>query len=130
MTDEPKHKIYGSSVNECISYTSSGLDDDVGVGLNGIIADGHLGFGLEGPALVDFVRRSLHTLVARGAKPRHWRLDGNIPLHYGADSPQEIVEGVIADWLASGGGDLEWGDFRFTLPKYDAALDKTRLRQR
>ena len=25
--------------------------------------------------------------------------------------------GVIADWLASGGGDLEWGDFWFALPE-------------
>jgi hypothetical protein len=26
------------------------------------------------------------------------------------------VEGVIADWLASSGGDLEWGDFWFAVP--------------
>ena len=32
-------------------------------------------------------------------------------------SPQEIVDGVIADWLAGGGGDLEWGDFWFALPE-------------
>ena len=76
---------------------------------------------LEGPALVDFVRRSLHALVERGAKPRHWGKPGDpdrdIPLHYGSDSPREIVEGVIADWLAGGGGNLEWGDFWFALPK-------------
>jgi hypothetical protein len=53
-------------------------------------------------------------------------MEGNIPLHYGSDSPGEIVEGVIADWLASGGGDLEWGDFRFTLPKYDALYEQRR----
>jgi len=27
------------------------------------------------------------------------------------------VQGVIADWLAGGGGDLEYGDFWFALPK-------------
>jgi hypothetical protein len=45
-------------------------------------------------------------------------MPGNIPLHYGNDSPEEIVEGVIADWIAAGGGDQEWGDFRFMLSKY------------
>jgi hypothetical protein len=114
-------------MSDWIALTPGGLDDDVGIGLNGIVADGREGFGLEGSALVDFVRRSLHGLVKRGARPRHWRLDGNIPLHYGNDSPDEIVEGVIADWLASG-RDLEWGDFRFTLPKYDAELDRSRAR--
>ena len=91
------------------------------MGLYGIIYDGRHGFGLEGPELVDFVRRSLYSLVERGAKPRHWGKPGdpdrNIPLHYGADSSREIVEGVIADWLAGGGGDLEYGDFWFALPK-------------
>jgi hypothetical protein len=95
--------------------------NDIGVGLYSVIYDGRYGFGLEGPALVDFVRRSLHALVERGAVPRQWGSPSdpqrNIPLHYGSDTPDEIVEGVIADWLAAGGGDLEWGDFWFALPK-------------
>ena len=92
------------------------------MGLGGIIDDGHRGFGLEGEALVEFVRKSLRTLVEAGARPWHWGtpedIDRDIPLHYGNDTPDEIVEGVIADWLASGGGDLEWGDFRFILPEF------------
>lgn len=128
MTSEPKHKIYGSSMSECIAFTPSGLYDDVGVGLNGIIADGRRGFGLEGQALADFVRRSLYTLVEKGATPRHWSPTRNYPLHYGGDSPSEIVEGVISDWLKSGGGDLEWGDFRFMLPKHHARLNKHIIR--
>jgi hypothetical protein len=130
MMNEPKHKLYGRPMSEFIALTPSGLNDDIGVGLDGIIWNGKHGFGLQGAALIDFVRRSLYTLVERGAKPRHWKLTGNIPLHYGNDSPEEIIEGVIADWQNSGGDDLEWGDFRFTLPKYDALLNKTQLERR
>jgi hypothetical protein len=119
MTDEPKDKFDGVPMSEWIAATPSGLKD-IGVGIAGIISDGRHAFGLEGAALVDFVRRSLYALVERGAKPRHWGKPGDpyrdIPLHYGADSPREIVEGVIADWLVGGGGDLEWGDFWFALP--------------
>jgi hypothetical protein len=126
MSDELKHKFHGTPLSEWIASTPSWLDDDIGLGLGEIIGDGRKGFGLEGPALVEFVRRSLRTLVERGAKPRHWQMSGNTPLRYGSDSPHEIIEGVIADWQAAGGGDLEWGDFRFTLPKYDALLNKKR----
>ena len=42
--------------------------------------------------------------------------EGRFELHYGNNTNEEIVEGVIADWLASGAGDLEWGDFWFALP--------------
>jgi hypothetical protein len=129
MISEPKHKRSGRALSDWISTLPKAyeLDDDVGIGLTTIVQTGKYDFGLEGAALIDFIRRSLRTLVEQGARPSHWRAPEGIPLHYGNDSPEEIVEGVIADWLASGGGDLEWGDFRFTLPKYDALYDKRRL---
>jgi hypothetical protein len=126
MTDEPKHKFHGTLMSEWIAFTPGGLDDEVGVGLATIIHAGRYGYGLEGEQLIDFVRRSLYTLVERGAKPRHWLMTGTPQLHYGDDSPNEIVEGVIADWLNRGGDDLEWFDFRFSLPKYDTLFDKKR----
>ncbi len=88
---------------------------DIGIGLSGVVGVGRRSFGLEGAALADFVRRSLHALVERGAVPWQWGMERNTKLHYGSDTPEEIVEGVIADWLA--GGDLEWGDFWFALPE-------------
>ncbi len=92
---------------------------DIGVGLRSIVYDGRDGFGLEGPALIGFVRRSLHALVARGAIPWQWGQPGtwelNKRIHYGSDTPDEMVEGVIADWQAR--GDLEWEDFWFALPQ-------------
>jgi hypothetical protein len=119
MINEPRHKIHNTKITEWIACTPNDLDD-IGVGLAGILDDGRHGFGLEGSELIDFVRRSLYVLVERGAKPRHWcspsQIDRNVLLHYGNDTNDEIVEGVIADWLASGGGDLEYGDFWFALP--------------
>jgi len=119
MTDEPRSKFSGRTASEWIALLPTDLDD-IGVGMSAIIGAGRQSFGFEGNALVDFVRRSLYALVERGATPRHWGSPSDpqrdIPLHYGSDSNAEIVEGVIADWLASGGGDLEWGDFWFALP--------------
>jgi hypothetical protein len=119
MIDERRRKIFGDTISEWMAYMPAELDD-IGVGLAGIIDTGRYGFELKGSELVDFVRKSLRILVARGAKPRHWgspsHPNRNVMLHYGKDTNEEIVQGVIADWLASGGGDLEWGDFWFALP--------------
>jgi hypothetical protein len=94
--------------------------DDIGIGLTLVVMVGRHNFELEGDELIDFVRRSIYALLERGGKPRHWgspsHPNRDIPLHYGNDTNDEIVEGVIADWLASGAGDLEWGDFWFALP--------------
>lgn len=121
MTEEPRHKLLGTRMSDLIRFTPSELSDDIGVGLSNIIADGRYGFGLEGPPLVGFVRKCLYELVKYGGRPHHWgspeRPDRDFDLHYGNDTEDEIVEGVIADWLRGGGGDLEWFDFRFMLPK-------------
>jgi hypothetical protein len=115
-----RHQFYGDSPDRWIALMPNELND-IGIGLSAIIQAGRHGFRLEGPALIEFIRLALYALVERGAKPRHWgTLDNplrDIPLHYGSDSNSEIVEGIIADWLASGAGDLQWGDFWFELPK-------------
>jgi hypothetical protein len=118
MTIKSKYGPDESRMNEYIATLSFGLNDDDGVGFGDIIDQVRKYFGLEGPTLVDFVRRCLYTLVAKGATPRHWGPTRNYPLHFGNNSPSEIVEGVIADWLKSGGADVEWGDYRFMLSKY------------
>jgi hypothetical protein len=119
MIDQRKHKFGGDTVQEWIQFLPAYLDD-IGIGLHAIVQTGRRGFELENAELIEFVRRSLRALLAGGAKPRHWgsrsHPDRNIMLHYGNDTNDEIVEGVIADWLASGAGDLEWGDFWFALP--------------
>jgi hypothetical protein len=119
VIDDRRHKFGSDTVGEWIHFLPAHLDD-IGVGLHAIVQTGRHGFELNVSELLEFVRRSLTALLKHGAKPRHWgsfsHPDRNIMLHYGNDTDEEIVEGVIADWLASGGGDLEWGDFWFALP--------------
>jgi hypothetical protein len=119
MIEEKRHKLYGSTIGEWHKFLPAHLDD-IGVGLDAIVQTGRYGFGLGSSDLIDFIRKSIYVLLEHGAKPRHWgsltHRNRNILLHYGSDTNDEIVEGVIADWLASGAGDLEWGDFWFALP--------------
>jgi hypothetical protein len=118
MIDQKRRKFYDDTVREWIHFLPADLDD-IGAGLHAIVQTGRRGFEFENAELIEFVRRSLRALVDKGAKPRHWgsrsQPDRNIMLHYGNDTHDEIVEGAIADWLASGAGDLEWGDFWFAL---------------
>jgi hypothetical protein len=119
MSAEPRDKYFGDSISEWCEFLPNELED-IGVGLVTIVQTGRYGFELKDSDLINFVRKSLYALVERGAKPRQWgsfsHPNRDIPLHYGNDTNEEIVEGVIADWLASGAGDLEWGDFWFALP--------------
>jgi hypothetical protein len=119
MIDKKIRKLYGDTVSEWVRFLPSDLED-LGVGLHAIVQTGRYGFELRDSELIEFIRKSLFALVERGAKPRQWgsfsHPNRDIPLHYGNDTNEEIVEGVIADWSASGAGDLEWGDFWFALP--------------
>lgn len=115
-------------------------DDRVGWSLGDVVANGRRHFDYEDSALVGFVRRAVAAMVDEGARPRHVELfpsgvsvlltgDAPIPIsslisphedgpvHYGADTPDEIVEGVVATWVAEGMKDLAWGDFRFSMPE-------------
>jgi hypothetical protein len=118
MKVERRHNRYGSTISDWISTLPNDIDD-IGIGLSLVVMTGRHNFGLEGAELVEFVRSCIYALLKRGGKPRHWgslsHPDRNITLHYGNDTNEEIVEGVIVDWLTSGGGDLEWGDFWFAL---------------
>ena len=120
MIDQKRHNFYGSTVEEWVHYLPAHLDD-IGIGLDAIVQAGRHGFELENAELVEFVRRSIRALVRSGAKPRHLSSrthpERKVILHYGKNTEEEMVEGVIADWLASGAGNLEWGDFWFALPE-------------
>ena len=119
MIEKRRDPLSGLTMNEWIDGLPMHLKD-IGRGLAGIVQTGREGFALEGAALVDFVRRCLHTLVAHGARVSHAgspaQPDRHIELHYGDDTPEHVVEGVIADWVADGMRDLEWGDFWFAVP--------------
>ncbi|MCE1235560.1 MAG: hypothetical protein LWW93_04295 [Hyphomicrobiales bacterium] len=102
--------------------------DEIGVGLGSLVDRGRIGFRLEGDALIDFVRRVIVGLVAGGASPED---DGFVTpdnprglAHFGADTPEEVADGVVAAWVAAGAPDPEWGDWRFNTPRNRALLDE------
>jgi hypothetical protein len=83
------------------------------VGMWQIVPGGRSGFGLEGDALTDYVRRCIAELLSRGAVPvigggpdgpHLWILQRQ----YGSRS-EEIIENVIREWLANGAQDEDPG---------------------
>jgi hypothetical protein len=100
MTKEPVHRPpYGGTMSEWIARWPGSLND-LPVGLWQIVDHGRAGFDLEGEALVEFIRRSIHSLLDAGAMPvrgagipgvEKWLLQ----TQYGR-SKQEIAEAVIS----------------------------------
>jgi hypothetical protein len=71
------------------------------------------GFGFEGPELAEFVRLCVMRLLEAGAVPvRHGPHDAELQwkeqTQYGTKK-EEIADAIIAEWLASGGGDPPLG---------------------
>lgn len=103
-------------------------DDEIGIGLCGIVSDGRRRYHLEGASLVDFVRSVVVGIVAGGATPQDptFVTPGN-PRglgHFGSDTPEEIADGIVAAWVAKGMPDPEWGDWRFNTAENRAYLDE------
>jgi hypothetical protein len=115
---EPTHRRYGTPLSEWINLVGD-LDIDA-VGLWEIIPAGREGFGLEGPALDDFVRRSLLAHFAYGAFPvRHVPGDPNvwtIQTNYG-ETPEAMADAIIKEWNAQGRPNPDLGDLWLATPK-------------
>jgi hypothetical protein len=114
---EPKHRLYGTPMSEWINLVGE-LDIDA-VGLWQIVLAGREGFGLEGSALDDFVRRSLITHFAYGAFPvRHIPGDPNvwtIQTSYG-ETPEVMADAIINEWIELGRPDPGLGDLWLATP--------------
>lgn len=118
MTTEPRHIGYGTPMSECIALMPTTLND-LPIGMWQIVDDGRRGFGLEGEALTDFVRRSIYALIDAGAKPvaggnkpNQWELQ----VQYGSNR-WEIAQAVIDEWLRQGTPTPEpWTGLWFGLP--------------
>lgn len=127
MTVEMKSPAIGAPESAWFDLFRDEVHDDrVGWGLAEVVGVGRRKFGLAGDDLIAFVRRAVAAMVAEGARPHHFgpsdrgfcsppHVDG--PVHYGDDTPDEVVDGVVATWVAEGMKDLLWGDFRFSLPE-------------
>lgn len=103
-------------------------DDEIGIGLCGIVWDGRRKLHLEGAPLIEFVRRVIVGLARGGATPEDDSFvgpDNRAGLaHFGSDTPEEIADGVVAAWVAAGMPDPEWDEWRFNTAENRATLDE------
>jgi hypothetical protein len=115
---EPQHLSFGTPMSEWISRVGE-LDIDA-VGLWQIVANGRRGFGLEGPALDDFLRRSLMAHFAYGAFPvRHVPGDPTIwtvQTNYG-ETPETMAHAIVTEWIDRGRPDPSLGDLWLATPQ-------------
>jgi len=129
-TSEPKHRSYGTPMSEWINLVGE-LDIDA-VGFWQIIPVGRDGFGLEGHALEDFIRRKLLALFAYGALPvRHVPGDPNVwtaQTSYG-ETPDAMADGIISEWNAQGRPDPGLGDLWFATPRHASPITHSRTRR-
>lgn len=102
--------------------------DDIGVGICTIVTHGRRRLHLEGAALVEFLRRVVAGLVTGGASPEDPTFvtpeNPRGLAHFGADTPEEIADGVVAAWVAKGMPDPDWGDWRFNSAENRAWLEE------
>ncbi len=120
MTDEPRHRLYGETMSEVVTGYGDELEIDA-VGIWQLVPAGRQGFGLEGDALTEFMRRCVKELLSRGAVPVLGGGDSEhdwiVQRRYGTQ-PDEILENVIAEWLANGSPNDDPGGLWFALPQW------------
>jgi hypothetical protein len=113
-----RDRYYGWTVDEWIAATPGELTRDA-VSLWEIVSFGRQGFGLSGPELIDFVRRSLLALFEKGAKPVVGANDGVhlwMPLTNYSGDAEDTARTIIDEWQQSG-RDPDAGGIWFALPQ-------------
>ena len=121
MTEELRHKYFGDTMSDYIVQVANELPIDA-VGMWQIVPGGRHGFGLEGEALTDYVRRCIAELLSRGAVPvvgggLEGEHDWIEQKQYGS-TPEAIIENVVCEWLANGAKDEDPGGLWFALKEY------------
>lgn len=135
MTPELIDRFEGTPISEWIARLPAEMED-IGIGLGAIVGYGVNDFGLHGVALDDFVRRCLYAILVSGGLPLRFVQTAptthfspgegrwEIETKYGS-TPEAIVEGVIADWRASGVPVPGWGEFWFGARELLALQDRS-----
>jgi|SRR3954467_2162179 hypothetical protein len=119
MTGEPRDRRSGETMSEIIVQFGNELESDA-VWTWQLVSSGRQGFGVKGDALADFMRRCIKELLSRGALPVYG--GGGTPYHwivqrqYGT-RPEEILDNVMAEWLADGAQHDDPGELWFALPE-------------
>jgi hypothetical protein len=120
MSEEQRHRYYRTPISEWMERAANEMATDA-VGVWDIVPNGRQGFGLEGEPLVDYVRRQIAVLLARGGVPvlggglggeHHWV----VQRQYGT-RPGEILDNIMREWLERGAADEDPEWLWFTLPE-------------
>lgn len=109
MIDLKQTSALGDTVAEYLEFLPYDLDMD-GEGLWRIIPAGR-SFGFENGNLTEFVRLCVVRLLESGGVPVRHADDGVLEwreqTQYGSGKDQ-IADAIVAEWLATGGGNPEW----------------------
>ena len=116
MSEEPRHKYFGDTLSDFIVQIANELPVDA-VGMWQIVPHGRRGFGFDGDALTDFVRRCIAELLSHDAVPV---IGGGTPHHWIAQKqygskPGDIIDNVVREWLANGARNEDPGGLWFAL---------------
>jgi hypothetical protein len=116
MTSVPRHRYFGTPIDEWISRVPNELTRDA-VGFWQIVPTFKQWFGLSGPSLEQCVRECIELLLRNGALPvqgnaktNTWQLRSDLVAERHA-----MLENIIAYWHALG-RDPDVGDIWFALP--------------
>ncbi|WP_342362832.1 hypothetical protein [Terrarubrum flagellatum] len=118
MIGERREKFDGQTVDEKIAGHINELEND-GIAVGEIVGMGCDDFEFTGEELIDFVRRWITAMLEAGAKPviggGGTRYDWIEQPQYGSTT-KEIVDNVVAEWLAK--GDPDHGGLWFASPRF------------
>jgi hypothetical protein len=110
MIDLQRRRPSGVTAADYLEGVSSELGND-GKAMFGIVPAGR-SFGFTGQDLSEFVRLCILRLLNAGGIPVKYADDGPLlwreQTQYGK-TKSEIAYAIVAEWLASGGGDPSWG---------------------
>lgn len=110
MIDLSRRSGVGDTVSEYFEGVSSELSND-GKAMFAIVPAGR-SFGFVGADLREFVTQCILRLLNSGGVPVRYADSGPLlwreQTQYGK-SKEEIADAIVAEWLASGGGDPPWG---------------------
>src|SRR6266550_2211706 len=116
MASTPRHRHFGTPIDEWISRVPSELDQDA-VGLWQIVPTFTRWFDLSGQALEHYVRQCVELLLSKGALPvqgsatrNGWKVRTDLVAERGT-----MVENIIAYWHALD-HEPDFGDIWFALP--------------
>ena len=125
---QARDQVCGQTVMEYIQTVAGELPIDA-VGLWQIVPAGRQRFKLTGDDLTEFVSRCVSALLVSGARPvvggNGTEYDWILQPQYG-ETREEIVDAVLKEWLASGGGDCDPGGLWFTLSSPYVGTEKLR----